>query len=82
MRVFVPALDAWIDAEEVLGHPGVIRPIRTAPHNHGFVGTQQAEYNALKWRGRDLYDALRWFRGADHATAFAVASEKHGKKDA
>jgi hypothetical protein len=48
--------------------------------DHHFTGGQQAEYDSLNWRGRTLYDALRWEDDATHEAAYTEALSRHGLK--
>ena len=48
--------------------------------DHGFTGTEQAEYDSLRHRGRTMYDHLRWFHGKSHAEAHAEALAAFGSK--
>lgn len=49
--------------------------------DHHFAGDEQAQYDALRWRGRRLYDLLRWGFGASHEQAWAPSAEIAGTKD-
>lgn len=53
---------------------------RDFDRDHGFTGTEQAEYDSLKARGRTMYDHLRWFHGASHDSAYAEALVAFGSK--
>lgn len=48
--------------------------------DHNFTPEQRAEYDSLKWRGRDLYDTLRWHDKCGHNEAFGRAKHAHGVK--
>lgn len=48
--------------------------------DHCFLGDEQGEYDSLTWRGRDMYDDLRWHEGYDHATALRDARYSYGTK--
>lgn len=58
----------------------VVRVRLVGGTDHGFVGTQQAEYDSLSARGRTAYDKLRWYDDESHDVAFALAMEEHGFK--
>ena len=49
--------------------------------DHHFTGTEQAEYDSLRWRGRSMYDDLRWNEDKSHAEAYAAALAAHGTKN-
>lgn len=55
-------------------------PVRSRSHH--WAAGEQAEYDALKHRGRTLYDNLRTQFDLDHATAYTAAAERHGVKGA
>lgn len=48
--------------------------------NHEFTDLQLQQYNALKQRGRRLYDNLRTKFDYSHDWAFTVAEEREGLK--
>jgi hypothetical protein len=48
--------------------------------DHGFVGTQQADYDSLHAKGRSLYDSLRHEKKTSHEDAFLAARQQFGLK--
>lgn len=54
--------------------------VRVRSVNHGFSCNQQDEYDSLSARGRDAYDALRWYEDETHERAFRKALNEHGLK--
>lgn len=50
--------------------------------DHRFLGDEEGEYQTLTWRGRDMYDDLRWHEGYDHETAMRDAKHSYGTKRA
>lgn len=48
-------------------------------NHHVWTKTQKAQYDAMHWRGRTLYDRLRTDMGYEHNLAFAVAYLAYGE---
>ena len=53
-------------------------PVKSDPHD--WQEGEQAEYNALKARGRSLYDGLRTKYNVSHADALYCATLIFGRK--